>query len=189
MRTYEGRVNERHLFLRWEAHSIKPSSWWKGECMGMGMECCHSWDAEGGVAIGGPLTGRLGNILFVSFSPDSQFLVSTTSYGIIVWDVGSRKMKYELLDGYFFCSIGFSSSSKTFVAGDQLETCERQVTRYVISEGVANCRHIPMGPHRFVLCKLSVSYLFWTEELATIGSSEAICVPIKLHSHVSSCIS
>ena len=121
------------------------------------------WDAEGGVVIKGPLTGRSGSILFVSFSPDSQFFVSTTSYEIIVWDVGSRKMKYELLDGYFFCSIGFSSSSKTFVAGDQLETCERQVTRYVISEGVANCRHIPMGPHRFVLCKLSESYLFWTE--------------------------
>ena len=49
------------------------------------------WDAEGGVAIGGPLTSRLGNILFVSSSPDGQFLVSTTSYGIIVWDVGSRK--------------------------------------------------------------------------------------------------
>ena len=39
--------------------------------MGMGMEYCHSRGVEGGVAIGGPLTGRLGNILFVSFSPDS----------------------------------------------------------------------------------------------------------------------
>ena len=87
------------------------------------------------------MTGRLGNILFVSFSPDSQFLVSTTSYEIVVWDVGNRKMKYELLERHFFRSIGFSSSSKTFVAGDQLETYERQVTRYVIS---ANCRHIPM---------------------------------------------
>ena len=90
------------------------------------------------------MTGRLGNILFVSFSPDSQFLVSTTSYEIVVWDVGNRKMKYELLERHFFRSIGFSSSSKIFVTGDQLETWERQVTRYVISEGVANCRHIPM---------------------------------------------
>ena len=83
------------------------------------------------------MTGRLGNILFVSFSPDSQFLVSTTSYEIVVWDVGNRKMKYELLERHFFRSIGFSSSSKTFVAGDQLETWERQETRYVILEGVA----------------------------------------------------
>ena len=81
------------------------------------------WDAEGGVAIGGPLTGRLGNILFVSSSPDIQFLVSTTSYGIIVWDVGSRKMKYELLDGHFFRSIEFSSSSRTVVLGDPTEIC------------------------------------------------------------------
>ena len=46
-------------------------------------------------------------------------------------------MKYELLERHFFRSIGFSSSSKTFVAGDQLETWERQETRYVILEGVA----------------------------------------------------
>ena len=81
------------------------------------------WDTEGGVAIRGPLTGRLGNILFVSLSPDSQFLVSTTSYEIIVWDVNSRKMKYKLLEGHFFCSIGFSSGSKTFVSGDQMDIC------------------------------------------------------------------
>ena len=145
-----GRNNEHHLFWRWRLHSIKLWIWCKSECTGKeyhhswdrsfgeNMYCigfspdgnCKAasddrnirvwWDAEGGVVIKGPLTGRSGSILFISSSPDSQFFVSTTSYEIIIWDVGSREKKYELLEGHFFRSIGFSSSSKTFVAGDQL---------------------------------------------------------------------
>ena len=161
MRTYEGKVNECHLFLRWEAHNVKPSSWWKNECMGMDMmgmdmECCHSWDAEGSVAIGGPLTGRLGNILFVSFSPDSQFLVSTTSYGIIVWDVGSRKKEIRAVRWtlFLFHWILFQQQDicSWWSAGDLWETSN--ALRHVVilrhfggsgTQTVGICRHIPTG--------------------------------------------
>ena len=137
-------------------------------------------------------------------------------------------MKYELLERHFFRSIGFSSSSKTFVAGDQLETWEeRQETCYVILEGVARKLSAYVGIFRRDNFRSNISYceislpksaccvpvfllvlIFlscasfqcpiyselshgwnWNEELATIGSSEAICVPTRLHSHVSSCIS
>ena len=69
--------------------------------------------------------------------------------------------------------------------------------RYVISEGVANCRHIPMEYSLVLSCASYQNAIYselnhgwnWNEDLTTIGSSKAICVPTRLHSHVLSCIS
>ncbi|KIL65683.1 hypothetical protein M378DRAFT_10566 [Amanita muscaria Koide BX008] len=127
------------------------------------------WDVEIGVLVGNPLTGHIGGVYSVAFSPDGKQIVSGSEDGIFIWGAMTGLLVREIRghDGAVR-SVAFSPDGERIVSGS------KDCTICIWDTKTGQMVDMPLEGHFGTVC--SVAFSPNGQKIASGSSDMTICI-------------